>query len=426
MMEENLCSVFPKDDDLFADCYTEEKAYEFCGHALKITQSFSTDLGVAGVVWDSALVLCQYLDEQKISFCGRKVIELGAGTGIVGILAVLLGGDVTFTDLPHALKQIKSNISVNVPASCVHRLRIFSTQPAQFLHCSGARLIVADKDLLIKLRKKTGYSFTNCKKALEKFNSDLQQAEAWLHEQAHKEGWSKASKLQGRKTKEGLIGLLQDGNLAVLVEVNCETDFVARNMKFQQLVQQAAVATMEHCRSKQANTIDYTKSFLMAEEIKQLKTSLDNRALADQLALAIGNLGENMAIRRAAWVAVPSDWYIGTYVHGELPADNPSLAKMMFGKYGALVVYRALEQHSKVNLPELGRRLGQHIVGMMPLSVGSMDDPPGDDSETKMLAQPFLLESGTTVGQFLQTSGVSVLDFIRYECGEAAEVGEAV
>ncbi|XP_062893920.1 elongation factor Ts, mitochondrial isoform X6 [Mobula hypostoma] len=124
MMEENLWSVFPKDDDLFADCYTEERAYEFCGHALKITQSFSTDLGVAGIVWDSALALCQYLDEQKISFCGRKVIELGAGTGIVGILAVLLGGDVTFTDLPHALKEIKSNISVNVPSSCIHRLRV--------------------------------------------------------------------------------------------------------------------------------------------------------------------------------------------------------------------------------------------------------------------------------------------------------------
>ncbi|XP_051865696.1 elongation factor Ts, mitochondrial isoform X2 [Pristis pectinata] len=303
---------------------------------------------------------------------------------------------------------------------------LLSTQPAQFLHSSGARLIAADKELLVKLRKKTGYSFTNCKKALEKFNSDLQQAEAWLHEQAHKEGWSKASKLQDRKTKEGLIGLLQDGNSAVLVEVNCETDFVARNVKFQQLVQQAAVATMEHCRSKQANTIDYAKSSLMAEEIKQLKTSLDSHALADQLALAIGNLGENMAIRRAAWVAVPSDWHIGTYVHRELSADNTSLAKMMFGKYGALVIYRALEQNPKVNLSELGRRLGQHIVGMMPQSVGSMDDPPGDDSETKMLAQPFLLDPGTTVGQFLQRSGVSVLDFVRYECGEVAKVAESI
>ncbi|XP_041036078.1 elongation factor Ts, mitochondrial isoform X2 [Carcharodon carcharias] len=286
--------------------------------------------------------------------------------------------------------------------------------------------MAVDKELLLKLRKETGYSFTNCKKALEQFSSDLQQAEAWLHEQAHKEGWSKASKLQGRKTKEGLIGLLQDGSSAVLVEVNCETDFVARNVKFQQLVQQAAIATMAHGHSKHANAIDYTKNSFTTEEITQLKTSLDSCPLADQLALAIGNLGEKMIIRRAAWVAVPSDWYIGTYVHGMLPVDNPTLAKMTFGKYGALVIYRPLEQNSKINLSELGRRLGQHIVGMMPLSVGSMEDPPGDDTETKMLAQPFLLDSSTTVGQFLYTNGVSLLDFVRYECGEVTEVAEKV
>ncbi|XP_069762192.1 elongation factor Ts, mitochondrial [Narcine bancroftii] len=304
--------------------------------------------------------------------------------------------------------------------------RVFATQPTQFLHCSGARLIAADKELLIKLRKKTGYTFTNCKKALEKFDSDFQQAEAWLHQQAHKEGWSKASKLQGRKTKEGLIGLLHDGNSAVLVEVNCETDFVARNIKFRELVQLAGIATMEHCRAKQTNLTDYVKSSFVAEEVKKLKTSLDGRTLADQLALAIGNLGENMAIRRAAWVAVPSDWYIGAYVHGELPVDNPSLTKMTFGKYGGFVIYRALEQNAKEQLSDLGRRLGQHIVGMMPLSVGSVDDPPGDDSETKLLAQPFLLDPGTTVGQLLQTNGVSVLDFVRYECGEVIEAGENV
>ncbi|XP_067832586.1 elongation factor Ts, mitochondrial isoform X2 [Heptranchias perlo] len=286
--------------------------------------------------------------------------------------------------------------------------------------------MAADKELLMKLRKKTGYSFSNCKKAVEKFNSDLQQAETWLHEQAHKEGWSKASKLQGRKAKEGLIGLLQDGSSAVLVEVNCETDFVARNVKFQQLVQQTAIATMTHYHSKRANATDYAKSSLTTEEITQLKTSLNSCSLADQLALAIGKLGENMAIRRAAWVAVPSNWHIGTYVHGVLPADNPSLEKVKFGKYGALVIYRPLEQNLKVNLSELGRRLGQHIVGMTPLSVGSMEDPPGDDTETKMLAQPFLLDPGTTVGQFLQTSGVSVLDFVRYECGEVIEMAEKV
>ncbi|XP_043537686.1 elongation factor Ts, mitochondrial [Chiloscyllium plagiosum] len=304
--------------------------------------------------------------------------------------------------------------------------KVFSARSTQFLHCSGVRLMAADKELLLKLRKKTGYSFTNCKKALEKFSSDLQQAEAWLHRQAHKEGWSKASKLQGRKTKEGLIGLLKDGNSAVLVEVNCETDFVARNVKFQQLVQQAATATMSHCHSKHANIINYNKNFLTTEEITQLKTSLDSRPLADQLALAIGNLGENMTIRRASWVAVPTDCYIGTYVHGMLPEDNPNLSKMTFGKYGALVICKPMEHNSNVNFSELGRRLGQHIVGMMPLSMGSMEDPPGDDTETKMLAQPFLLDPDTTVGQFLLTRGVSVLDFVRYECGEVTELAEKV
>ncbi|XP_067832588.1 EEF1A lysine methyltransferase 3-like [Heptranchias perlo] len=123
-VEEHLCSVFPKDDSLFSDYYTEECSYKFCGHVLKITQNFSADLGVAAPVWDASLALCQYFEEQKTSFCGRKVIELGAGTGIVGILAVLLGGEVTITDLPHALKQIESNVSANVPTSWAHRSQV--------------------------------------------------------------------------------------------------------------------------------------------------------------------------------------------------------------------------------------------------------------------------------------------------------------
>ncbi|GCB65546.1 EEF1A lysine methyltransferase 3-like [Scyliorhinus torazame] len=123
-VDEHLCSVFPNEVGLFSDYYTEESSYQFCGHVLKITQNFSADLGVAAPVWDSALALCQYFEEQKVSFCERKVIELGAGTGIVGILAVLLGGDVTITDLPHALKQIENNVLANVPSSWAHRCQV--------------------------------------------------------------------------------------------------------------------------------------------------------------------------------------------------------------------------------------------------------------------------------------------------------------
>ncbi|XP_005986221.1 elongation factor Ts, mitochondrial isoform X1 [Latimeria chalumnae] len=296
-------------------------------------------------------------------------------------------------------------------------------QQTRLLH-PGLRLMVENKDLLVKLRKKTGYSFVNCKKALEKFGSDAKQAEAWLHEQAQKEGWSKASKLQGRKTKEGLIGLLQSGSTAVMVEVNCETDFVARNMKFQQLVQQVAMATMAHHQQKKENLSTCIKSFLGTDALYRLKIGADGLSLTDQLALAIGKLGENMAIKRAAWLAVPSDCYIGSYIHGALLAESPSLANMVFGKYGALVVCRMSEPALKGSLSQLGRRLGQHVVGMTPLSVGSLEDQPGDETETKMLAQPFLLDPGMTVGQYVQTSGVTVLDFVRFECGEEAELTE--
>uniref|UniRef100_A0A2K6SP66 Ts translation elongation factor, mitochondrial n=1 Tax=Saimiri boliviensis boliviensis TaxID=39432 RepID=A0A2K6SP66_SAIBB len=94
-----------------------------------------------------------------------------------------------------------------------------SPQPRHTFHagpCLSAS--TSSKELLMKLRRKTGYSFVNCKKALETCGENLEQAEIWLHKQAQKEGWSKAAKLQGRKTKEGLIGLLQEGNTTVLVE----------------------------------------------------------------------------------------------------------------------------------------------------------------------------------------------------------------
>uniref|UniRef100_A0A2K6FZA1 Elongation factor Ts, mitochondrial n=1 Tax=Propithecus coquereli TaxID=379532 RepID=A0A2K6FZA1_PROCO len=117
----------------------------------------------------------------------------------------------------------------------------------------------SSKELLMKLRRKTGYSFVNCKKALETCGGDLKQAEVWLHKQAQKEGWSKAAKLRGRKTKEGLIGLLQEGSTTVLVEVNCETDFVSRNLRFQQLVQQVALGTMLHCQSLKDQVSTYSK-----------------------------------------------------------------------------------------------------------------------------------------------------------------------
>ncbi|XP_059792336.1 elongation factor Ts, mitochondrial isoform X2 [Balaenoptera ricei] len=147
----------------------------------------------------------------------------------------------------------------------------------------------SSKELLMKLRRRTGYSFVNCKKALEICGGDLKQAESWLHKQAQKEGWSKAARLHGRKTKEGLIGLLQEGNTTVLVEVNCETDFVSRNLKFQQLVQQVALGTLLHCQSLKDQLSTYSKGFLNSSELSELPAGREREgSLKDQLALAIG------------------------------------------------------------------------------------------------------------------------------------------
>ncbi|XP_073939877.1 elongation factor Ts, mitochondrial isoform X3 [Castor canadensis] len=311
-----------------------------------------------------------------------------------------------------------------------------SPQPWHKFH-AGPQLSSSSKELLMKLRRRTGFSFVNCKKALETCDGDLKQAEIWLHKQAQKEGWSKAAKLHGRKTKEGLIGLLQEENTAVLVEVNCwefhipgtavswvncETDFVSRNLKFQQLVQQVALGTMLHCQSIKDQLSTYSKGFLNSSELSGLPAGPDREGcLKDHLALAIGKLGENMTLKRAAWVKVPSGFYIGSYVHGAM--HSPSLHNLVLGKYGALVICETSEQ--QVNLQDLGRRLGQHVVGMAPLSVGSLDDEPGGEAETKMLAQPYLLDPSITLGQYVQPQGVSVVDFVRFECGESEEAVEA-
>lgn len=284
-------------------------------------------------------------------------------------------------------------------------------QHVQLLH-TGRQLLAADKALLMKLRKSTGYTFINCKKALEKFDNDITQAESWLHEQAQKEGWSKANKLEGRKAKEGLIGLFVGDKAAVMVEVNCETDFVARNEKFQQLVKDVALATLAHHQNKSQSQTGYIKSVLVGEDLNKLSVG-ERTSLADQVALTIGRLGENMAVKRAVTVGVPAEWRIGSYVHGGVSGQT----EVAMGRYGALVVFQG---GNEAEQQTLGRKLGQHIVGEAPVSLGNMDDLPCGESETRLLPQTFLGDPSRTVAQFLRGQQARVLDFVRFQCGETA------
>ncbi|XP_074489648.1 elongation factor Ts, mitochondrial [Sebastes fasciatus] len=282
----------------------------------------------------------------------------------------------------------------------------------QSLH-TGCQLLATEKALLMKLRKSTGYTFINCKKALEKFDNDMTQAETWLHEQAQKEGWSKANKLEGRKAKEGLIGLFIGDKAAVMVEVNCETDFVARNEKFQQLVKDAAFATLAHHRNKTQSHAGYVKSVLAGDELNKLSVD-DGASLSDRVALTIGRLGENMSVRRAVTVGVPAEWHIGSYVHGGVSGQT----EVAMGRYGSLVVFHGGKEGER---DVLGRKLGQHVVGEAPVSLGNMDDLPCGESETRLLPQTFLGDPSRTVAQFLRGQQARVLDFVRFQCGEAEE-----
>ncbi|CAB1353756.1 unnamed protein product [Coregonus sp. 'balchen'] len=280
--------------------------------------------------------------------------------------------------------------------------KVCTVHHAQSLH-TGYPLLAAEKALLMKLRKSTGYTFINCKKALEKFENDITKAESWLHEQAQKEGWSKASKLEGRRAKEGLIGLFVGDKAAVMVEVNCETDFVARNEKFQQLVKDVAFATMAYHSSKNKGQTGYVKSLLAAEDLSKLN-------------LGEGRLGENMSVRRAVTVGVPAGWHIGSYIHGGVAVQSD----MAMGRYGALVVFQGGKDGAQ---DTLGRKLGQHVVGEAPVSLGNMDDLPCGDAETRLLPQSFLPDPSRTVAQYLTEQGARVLDFVRFQCGEAGSDG---
>ncbi|KAF7996489.1 hypothetical protein HCN44_002121 [Aphidius gifuensis] len=273
------------------------------------------------------------------------------------------------------------------------------------------------KSLLGKLRKKTGYTFANCKKALDLHENDITKAEAWLKEQAQSMGWAKAQKLQGRSTSQGLIAVMVENNYGALVEINCETDFVARNKTFQGLAEIVVATTLKYAGSLK-NVDRINKTFLDAELLKNLST-IDGKTIADHAALTIGTLGENISVKRGLCMTVdPSIQLVGC-TH---PAPvNPLPAS--FGRYGALLAFQCQSENQ-----QLGLQLCQHIIGMNPTKIGNAEgDKPisNTDEETIMIHQDFLLDPSLSVQQVLLGAHAEILDFARYEMGESNESTES-
>ncbi|UJR27223.1 hypothetical protein I4U23_008519 [Adineta vaga] len=183
------------------------------------------------------------------------------------------------------------------------------------------------------LRKKTGYSLSHCRAALQQFNDNLEQAETWLHQRAQAEGWSRATKLQSRAASQGLIGIITNNDSAVMVEINCETDFVAKNEKFQQLVSQVANSLLANQTEKTKDKIIFDKDTLGT------LPSVDDRSktLADITALCVGTVGENVILRRGILFNSKDNQLLASYCHGQVNSTSSDACRM--GKYGALVKY---------------------------------------------------------------------------------------
>lgn len=264
-----------------------------------------------------------------------------------------------------------------------------------------------------------------CKNALAQFDNDVKQAEKWLRDQAKKEGWAKATKLQDRAATQGSVGIIQRNNSSFMLEINCETDFVAKNANFVELLKSSTLACLQHCNDK-----DQSSLLLSKDEIQGFSTSKDS-TIADSVALQIGNLGENISIRRGAYLKHSKSQFIGCYAHN--PGQEHTIStEFIHGKYGAIILCenQIINNHNKEFQFQLGRQLAQHVVGMNPLTIScTQTENEETDPETlkdlqdkAMVHQEFLLDPSITVSELLIAKGLQIINYFRYECGE--EIGE--
>ena len=210
-----------------------------------------------------------------------------------------------------------------------------------------------------ELRESTGAGMMDCKAALTETNGEMQAAQDWLR----KKGLSKAAKKAGRVAAEGLIGVQVRGTKGVVIEVNSETDFVARNDLFQGLVKMIAGVALG--------------SGTDIEKIKAAKVG--SITIADAIADTIAKIGENITLRRAASLTVGKG-VVGAYVHSSV-VDG-------LGKIGVLV---ALESTGNADeLTSLGRMVAMHVAASNPQAIDAAGlDPAVVAREKAVLADKF-------------------------------------
>ncbi len=284
--------------------------------------------------------------------------------------------------------------------------------------------------LVKELREKSGAGMMDCKKALAENNGDVEAAMDYLR----KKGLASAAKKSGRAAAEGLVSVATAGNVGVILELNAETDFVARNDQFQALLTKATDIAL----AKKFGTVDAVKS-----------ADIGGKTVEAGLTELIANIGENMTLRRIALLEV-SQGVVAAYVHNALTANR--------GKIGVLV---ALESTGdKAKLEAVGRQIAMHIAAQRPeaLDVASLDkdmiareraihadkakasgkpaeivDKMVEGSMRKyyeqvvLLEQTFIIDGATKISGVLEAAAkdvgapVKLTNYVRFELGEGVE-----
>ncbi|AOF88277.1 translation elongation factor Ts [Sinorhizobium sp. RAC02] len=196
--------------------------------------------------------------------------------------------------------------------------------------------------LVKELREKSGAGMMDCKRALTENNGDIEAAIDWLRAK----GIAKADKKSGRTAAEGLIGIASAGTKAVVIEINSETDFVARNDAFQDLVRGVAGVALGTDGS--------------VEAISAANYPATGKSVHETITDAIATIGENMNLRRATLLSV-EDGVVATYIHNAV-ADG-------LGKLGVLVALKSTGDKEALNT--IGRQVAMHIAATNPLAIRS-------------------------------------------------------
>ena len=215
------------------------------------------------------------------------------------------------------------------------------------------------------LRETSGAGMLDCKKALVETNGNMEEAVDWLR----KKGLASAAKKAGRIAAEGLVSVFVEGNAGAVVEVNSETDFVAKNDIFQDYVENSAKAALAV-----KGDLEALKTFVCPVAQKDMGTILTDM---------IAKIGENMNLRRSAYISVENG-VVSSYIHN---AAKPNL-----GKIGVLVALEGNADNNKMQ--ELGKHIAMHIAATNPISLNIADVPEEAVNREKAIFSEQALASG--------------------------------